>query len=75
VIYVVRGTRGCVGESGSSPSPPHQEINASPDEPLACVVIRSGQDPVVVNLDPPDVESNPEEVHWTDDIHGPPENR
>jgi len=26
-----------------------------------------------VNLDLPDVEANPEEVHWVDDIHRPPE--
>jgi uncharacterized RmlC-like cupin family protein len=30
---------------------PHQEINASEDEPLSCVVVRSDQEPVVVNLD------------------------
>jgi uncharacterized RmlC-like cupin family protein len=33
------------------PFVPHQEINALPDEVLACVVARSGQEPVVVNLD------------------------
>src|SRR6478672_13061188 len=33
------------------PFVPHQEINASRDEALNCVVIRSGQDPIVVNLD------------------------
>jgi uncharacterized RmlC-like cupin family protein len=51
------------------PYVPHQEINASPDSPLSCVVVRSGQEPVVVNLDLPNVESNPEEIHWVDDIH------
>jgi uncharacterized RmlC-like cupin family protein len=30
---------------------PHQEINASEDEPLNCVVVRSDQEPIVVNLD------------------------
>src|ERR1700694_3062784 len=30
---------------------PHQEINALPDEPCEAVVVRSGQDPVGVNLD------------------------
>ena len=30
---------------------PHQEINARHDEPCEAVVVRSGQDPVVVNLD------------------------
>jgi uncharacterized RmlC-like cupin family protein len=52
------------------PFVPHQEINASPDEELSCVVARSGQEPVVVNLDLPDVEANPEQVAWVDDIHG-----
>ena len=33
------------------PYVPHQEINASDDEPLECVLVRSGQEPVVVNLD------------------------
>ena len=50
---------------------PHQEINAG-DEPLACVLVRSGQEPVVVNLDLPNVEPNPEEVHWVDNIHPAP---
>lgn len=54
-----------------APFAPHQEINASPDDPLSCVVVRSGQDPVVVNLDLPDVEDHPEEVRWTDDLHTP----
>ena len=29
------------------PYVPHQEINASRDEPLECVLVRSGQEPVV----------------------------
>ena len=33
------------------PYVPHQEINADPDNPVEAVVVRSGQDPVVVNLD------------------------
>ena len=49
---------------------PHQEINASPQAPLSCVVVRSGQEPVVVNLELADVEPNPEQVEWVDDIHG-----
>jgi uncharacterized RmlC-like cupin family protein len=53
------------------PFVPHQEINASDDQPLSCVLVRSGQEPVVVNLDLPNVESNPEEVRWVDDIHPP----
>ena len=50
------------------PFVPHQEINASADE-LSCVVVRSGQEAVVVNLELPEVEPNPEEVHWVDDLH------
>jgi uncharacterized RmlC-like cupin family protein len=33
------------------PHVPHQELNASPDEPLECIVVRSDQEPIVVNLD------------------------
>ena len=50
------------------PYVPHQEINANPNEPLDCVLVRSGQEPVVVNLDIPVVET-PEEVRWIDSIH------
>ncbi|MEZ5904354.1 MAG: hypothetical protein R3C69_04340 [Geminicoccaceae bacterium] len=32
------------------PYVPHQEINALADEPLECILIRSDQEPVVVNL-------------------------
>src|SRR6266581_2823117 len=54
------------------PYVPHQEINASPDSELSCVVVRSGQEPVVVNLDLPATEPNPEQIHWVDDIHRAP---
>ena len=50
------------------PYVPHQEINAS-GEPLSCVLVRSGQEPVVVNLDLPDVEPDPQQVRWVDDLH------
>jgi uncharacterized RmlC-like cupin family protein len=50
------------------PYVPHQEINASDAEPLSCVLVRSGQDPVVVNLDITPIE-RPEEVEWVDDLH------
>jgi len=53
------------------PFVPHQEINARDSEPLECVIIRSGQVPVVVNLDIEPAE-RPEEVHWTDDLHKHP---
>src|SRR5581483_8242097 len=33
------------------PFVPHQEINALPDQPCEAVVVRSGQDAVVVNLE------------------------
>ena len=82
IIYVVKGRARMrwgdrlefVAEAGPGdfifvpPYVPHQEINASTDEPLECVLVRSGQDPVVVNLDIPMVEE-PEEVLWTDPIH------
>jgi uncharacterized RmlC-like cupin family protein len=53
------------------PYVPHQEINANPDEPLQCVLVRSNQEPVVVNLNIPVVEQ-PEEVFWVDSIHSKP---
>ena len=53
------------------PFVPHQEINASRDEPLSCVIVRSGQEPVVVNLEIAPAEP-PEKVYWVDDIHSPP---
>jgi uncharacterized RmlC-like cupin family protein len=82
VIYVVRGRARMrwgdrleyTAEAGPGdfifvpPFVPHQEINAAPDAELECVLVRSGQDPVVVNLDIPAVEA-PEAVRWTDDIH------
>ena len=85
VIYVVSGRARMrwgeklefVAEAGPGdfiyvpPYVPHQEINANDDEPLSCVLVRSGQDPVVVNLDIPVVEK-PEEVHWVDNIHPEP---
>ena len=36
------------------------------------MLVRSGQEPVVVNLDLPNVEPNPENVPWVDNIHGDP---
>lgn len=50
------------------PFVPHQEINPSNTEILTCVVIRSGQEPIVVNLDLEPIEL-PEEVHWVDPLH------
>jgi uncharacterized RmlC-like cupin family protein len=50
------------------PFVPHQEINASQDEPLSCVIVRNDQEPIVVNLDIQSVEP-PEEIHWVDPTH------
>jgi len=50
------------------PYVPHQEINASTDEPLDCVLVRSDNEAVVVNLDIEPVEP-PETVLWVDPIH------
>jgi uncharacterized RmlC-like cupin family protein len=50
------------------PYVPHQEINARTDEPLECVLVRSDQEPVVVNLDIEPAE-RPEEVRWIDPNH------
>lgn len=88
VIYVVKGKARMrwgnnlefTAEAGPGdfifvpPYVPHQEINASSDETLECVLVRSGQDPVVVNLDIEPVEK-PENVPWVDPIHKHPEKR
>ncbi len=50
------------------PFAPHQEINANPGEPLRCVVVRSDQEPVVVNLDIAAAD-DPQEVRWVDPLH------
>jgi uncharacterized RmlC-like cupin family protein len=47
---------------------PHQEINARTDEPLQCVLVRSDQEPVVVNLEIEPAEP-PEQVRWIDPNH------
>ena len=50
------------------PFVPHQEINASSEETLECVLVRSDGEAVVVNLDIEAVEP-PREVRWIDPIH------
>jgi uncharacterized RmlC-like cupin family protein len=50
------------------PYVPHQEINASREEPLECVVVRSGQEPIIVNLEIEPAEP-PEAVRWVDHVH------
>jgi uncharacterized RmlC-like cupin family protein len=64
VLYIVKGRARFrwgsrlefVGEAGPGdfiyvpPYVPHQEINARRDAPVEAVVVRSGQEPIVVNL-------------------------
>jgi uncharacterized RmlC-like cupin family protein len=50
------------------PYVPHQEINGSDDLQLHCVLARSGQQGLVVNLDIQPVET-PELIRWIDDLH------
>jgi uncharacterized RmlC-like cupin family protein len=50
------------------PYVPHQEINASEDLQLHCVLARSGQTGLVFNLDIEPAES-PELIRWIDDLH------
>jgi uncharacterized RmlC-like cupin family protein len=86
VIYVVRGRARMrwgdrleyVAEAGPGdfifvPAyVPHQEINASSDETLECVLVRSDNEAVVVNLNIEPVEE-PSTVRWVDPIHTPSE--
>ena len=50
------------------PYVPHQEINASSVEPLHCVLVRSDNEAVVINLDIAAAEI-PETVRWIDPMH------
>lgn len=50
------------------PFVPHQEINASSEETLQCVLVRSDSEAVVVNLEIEAAES-PQTVPWIDPIH------
>jgi uncharacterized RmlC-like cupin family protein len=82
VIYVVSGRARMrwgerleyVAEAGPGdfiyvpPYVPHQEINASSDETLSCVLVRSDSEAVVVNLEIEPAEP-PEGVAWIDPIH------
>ena len=85
VIFVLRGRARMrwgeqleyVAEAGPGdfiyvpPYVPHQEINASGEETLECVLVRSDNEAVVVNLDIAAVEQ-PEAVAWVDPIHKAP---
>ncbi len=82
IIYVVSGRSRTrwgdnlefVAEAGPGdflfipPYCPHQEINASKEESLVIVVVRSDQEPVVVNLDIPSPEGQ-SQVSWVDPLH------
>ena len=82
VIFVVRGRARMrwgerlefTAEAGPGdfiyvpPFVPHQEINASEDLQLHCVLARSGQTGLVYNLDIEPVEV-PQLVRWIDDLH------
>jgi uncharacterized RmlC-like cupin family protein len=82
IIYVISGRARMrwgerlefVAEAGPGdfiyvpPFVPHQEINADAAEPLACVVVRSDQEPIVINLQITSVE-RPDEVNWIDPVH------
>jgi uncharacterized RmlC-like cupin family protein len=88
VIYVVRGRARMrwgdrleyVAEAGPGdfifvpPYVPHQEINASSEETLECVLVRSDNEAVVVNLNIEPVEE-PSPVRWVDPIHAETEPR
>jgi uncharacterized RmlC-like cupin family protein len=82
VLYIVRGRARMrwgdnlefVDEAGPGdfiyvpPFVPHQEINARPDEVVEAVIVRSGQDPVVVNLDIASPEAT-SPTKWIDPTH------
>jgi uncharacterized RmlC-like cupin family protein len=53
------------------PFVPHQELNARHDQPVEAVVVRSGQEPIVVNLDIPSPEPGPESPQ-PDPFHSAP---
>jgi uncharacterized RmlC-like cupin family protein len=86
VIYVVKGRARMrwgaaleyTAEAGPGdfiyvpPYVPHQEINALEGEDLDCVLVRSDQEPVVVNLDITPAEQ-PESVFWVDHGHPHPD--
>ena len=79
VIYVVRGKARMrwgerlefAAEAGPGdfiyvpPFVPHHEINASQNEPLECVLVRSDNEAIVVNLDIEPIEK-PEQVDRSD---------
>jgi uncharacterized RmlC-like cupin family protein len=55
------------------PYVPHQEINADPAQPLECVLVRSDNEAVVVDITNVEPVEPPEPVYWVDPIHKRPE--
>jgi uncharacterized RmlC-like cupin family protein len=88
VIYVVKGRARMrwgnklefTAEAGPGdfifvpPYVPHQEINASSDETLECVLVRSDNEAVAINLEIEPVEK-PETVLWVDPVHRHPDEK
>ena len=86
VIYVVSGKARMrwgeslefVAEAGPGdfiyvpPYVPHQEINADPEQVLQCVLVRSDNEAVVVNIDSIEPVEKPESVYWVDPTHKAP---
>jgi len=82
VIYVVKGKARMrwgeqlefCAEAGPGdfiyvpPYVPHQEINASKDEMLECVLCRSDGEAIAINMNIQPIET-PEEVLWIDPTH------
>jgi uncharacterized RmlC-like cupin family protein len=82
VIYIIKGKARmrwgeqlefvAEGKAGDfifvPPFVPHQEINASDDEALECVLVRSDGQATSINLDITPAET-PTEVKWIDPIH------
>lgn len=55
------------------PYAPHQEINGNPDQVLECVLVRSDNEAVVVNITDVHPVEPPESVCWVDPIHSAPQ--
>jgi uncharacterized RmlC-like cupin family protein len=86
VIYVVKGRARMrwgerlefVAEAGPGdfiyvpPFVPHQEINASSSERLECILARSDNEAIAINLDLAAVDQ-PETVYWIDPTHPHPD--
>jgi uncharacterized RmlC-like cupin family protein len=85
VLYIIRGRARFrwgdhlefVDEAGPGdfiyvpPFVPHQELNARRDQPVEAVVVRSGQEPIVINLDIPSPEPSPDSPQ-PDPFHSAP---